>query len=92
MMRIRTFLLAAFSAFLVSCSDEPNEVPEILGLDDLYLDITLERSITTPDYIYLDTVKSLVEEFDQYTSSKNTVGICIPGFSSIETGLVNNAN
>ena len=40
----------------------------------------------------LDTVKSLVEEFDQYTTSKNTVGICIPGFSSIETGLVNNAN
>ena len=53
MIRIRTFLLAAFSAFLVSCSDEPNEVPEILGLDDLYLDITLERSITTPDYIYM---------------------------------------
>jgi fructokinase len=40
----------------------------------------------------LDTVKSLVEEFDQYSGSKNSVGICIPGFSSRETGLVNNAN
>ena len=40
----------------------------------------------------LDTVRSLVEEFDQYSGSKNTVGICIPGFSSRETGLVNNAN
>ena len=40
----------------------------------------------------LDTVKSLVQEFDQYSGSKNTVGICIPGFSSRETGLVNNAN
>ena len=40
----------------------------------------------------LDTVRSLVEEFDQYSGTKNTVGICIPGFSSRETGLVNNAN
>ena len=40
----------------------------------------------------IDTVKLLVDEFDQYSGSKNTVGICIPGFSSRETGLVNNAN
>jgi fructokinase len=40
----------------------------------------------------IDTVKSLVSEFDNYTEQKNTVGICIPGFSSNETGLVNNAN
>ena len=40
----------------------------------------------------IDTVKSLIEEFDSYTNSVNTVGVCIPGFSSKETGLVNNAN
>ena len=40
----------------------------------------------------IDTVKSLIEEFDRYTNSVNTVGVCIPGFSSKETGLVNNAN
>ena len=40
----------------------------------------------------IDTVKSLVEEFDKHTNSVNTVGVCIPGFSSKETGLVNNAN
>tara|TARA_B100000941_G_scaffold17906_1_gene10760 strand:- start:393 stop:1319 length:927 start_codon:yes stop_codon:yes gene_type:complete len=40
----------------------------------------------------IDTVKSLVEEFDRHTNSVNTVGVCIPGFSSKETGLVNNAN
>ena len=40
----------------------------------------------------IDTVKSLIEEFDRHTNSANTVGVCIPGFSSKETGLVNNAN
>ena len=40
----------------------------------------------------IDTVRSLIEEFDSYTNSVNTVGVCIPGFSSKETGLVNNAN
>ena len=40
----------------------------------------------------IDTIKSLIEEFDRYTNSVNTVGVCIPGFSSKETGLVNNAN
>ena len=40
----------------------------------------------------IDTVKSLIEEFDRHTNSINTVGICIPGFSSKDTGLVNNAN
>ena len=40
----------------------------------------------------IDTVRSLIEEFDRYTDSVNTVGVCIPGFSSKETGLVNNAN
>ena len=40
----------------------------------------------------IDTVKSLIEEFDRHTNSINTVGVCIPGFSSKDTGLVNNAN
>ena len=40
----------------------------------------------------IETVKSLVAEFDKHTNSINTVGVCIPGFSSKETGLVNNAN
>ena len=40
----------------------------------------------------IHTVKSLIEEFDRHTNSVNTVGVCIPGFSSKETGLVNNAN
>ncbi len=40
----------------------------------------------------IDTVKSLIEEFDRHTNSVNTVGVCIPGFSSKETGFVNNAN
>ena len=40
----------------------------------------------------IDTVKSLIEEYDRHTNSVNTVGVCIPGFSSKETGLVNNAN
>ena len=40
----------------------------------------------------IHTVKSLIKEFDRHTNSVNTVGVCIPGFSSKETGLVNNAN
>ena len=40
----------------------------------------------------IDTVKSLILEFDKHTSTMNSVGICIPGFSSKDTGLVNNAN
>ena len=40
----------------------------------------------------IETVKALVAEFDQHTGLQNTVGICIPGFSSKETGLENNAN
>jgi len=40
----------------------------------------------------IETVKALVAEFDQHTGLQNTVGICIPGFSSKETGHVNNAN
>ena len=40
----------------------------------------------------LATVKSLVDEFDQYSGTNNTVGIGIPGSSSNETGLIKNAN
>ena len=40
----------------------------------------------------IETVNSLVSEFDSYTGTKNTVGIGIPGSSSNETGLIKNAN
>ena len=53
------------------------------------------RKRTTYEKTYdsgIETVKSLVAEFDEHTGSQNSVGICIPGFSSKETGLVNNAN
>ena len=40
----------------------------------------------------IETVKSLVDEFDQYSGTENTVGVGIPGSSSNETGLIKNAN
>ncbi len=38
---------------LWGCKDEDPVVPSILSLDELYLDITLERVIRNPDYVYL---------------------------------------
>ena len=62
-------------------------------LDGSGKEILRKRSTYEKNYQSgIDTVKSLVSEFDNYTEQKNTVGICIPGFSSNETGLVNNAN
>ena len=40
----------------------------------------------------IETVKKLVNEFDQISSETCAVGIGIPGFSSRDTGLVTNAN
>ena len=40
----------------------------------------------------IETVKKLVNEFDQISNETCTVGIGIPGFSSRETGLITNAN
>ena len=40
----------------------------------------------------IETVKSLVLEFDKYTGTTNSVGVGIPGSSSKETGLIKNAN
>ena len=40
----------------------------------------------------IQTVSSLVEEFDKHTGTINTVGVGIPGSSSKETGLIKNAN
>jgi len=40
----------------------------------------------------IETVKKLVEEFDKLSGQICTVGLGIPGFSSIETGFVTNAN
>ena len=62
-------------------------------MDDEGNEILRKRSTYEKNYENgIDTVKSLIEEFDSYTNSVNTVGVCIPGFSSKETGLVNNAN
>ena len=62
-------------------------------LDDQGKEILRKRSTYDKNYQSgIDTVKSLVLEFDNYTGQTNTTGICIPGFSSYETGLVNNAN
>jgi len=40
----------------------------------------------------IETVKKLVNEFDQISEEICTVGLGIPGFSSKDTGLVTNAN
>ena len=62
-------------------------------MDSLGKEVLRKRSTYDKNYQSgIDTVKSLVDEFDDYTNEKNSVGICIPGFSSNETGLVNNAN
>ena len=62
-------------------------------LDNQGKEILRKRSTYEKNYQSgIDTVKSLVAEFDNYSGHKNTVGVCIPGFSSNETGLVNNAN
>ena len=62
-------------------------------LDDQGKEILRKRLTYDKNYQSgIDTVKSLVLEFDNYTGQMNTTGICIPGFSSYETGLVNNAN
>ena len=62
-------------------------------MDPLGKEVLRKRSTYDKNYQSgIDTVKSLVDEFDDYTNEKNSVGICIPGFSSNETGLVNNAN
>ena len=62
-------------------------------MDSKGKEVLRKRSTYDKDYQSgIDTVKALVSEFDEYTKSQNSVGICIPGFSSNETGLVNNAN
>ena len=40
----------------------------------------------------IETIKKLVNEFDQISETTCTVGLGIPGFSSKNTGLVTNAN
>ena len=40
----------------------------------------------------IETIKKLVDEFDNISSEICSVGLGIPGFSSKETGLVTNAN
>ncbi|MCE2495927.1 MAG: hypothetical protein J4F31_05030 [Flavobacteriales bacterium] len=49
----RIIIVASVLSLLVACTKTQEKAPEILKLDDLYLDITLEWSITTPNYVYL---------------------------------------
>ena len=66
---------------------------EVILIDSHGKEILRKRSTYEKNYQSgIDTVKNLVTEFDNYTKKQNTVGICIPGFSSTETGMVNNAN
>lgn len=46
-------ILFVSTLFVSGCKDDDPTIPDILSLDELYLDVTLERSITTPDYVYL---------------------------------------
>lgn len=48
-----SFLLAFSIVWITSCSKSEQKAPTIVKLDSLYLDITLEWSITTPNYVYL---------------------------------------
>ena len=62
-------------------------------MDSLGKEVLRKRSTYDKNYQSgIDTIKSLVDEFDDYTNSNSTVGVGIPGSSSNETGLVKNAN
>ena len=62
-------------------------------LDDKGLQIERKRYSYEKNYLSgIETVKKLVDEFDNLSDQVCTVGVGIPGFSSKETGLVSNAN
>ncbi len=62
-------------------------------MDQTGKEVLRKRSTYEKNYLSgIETVKSLVDEFDQYSKTKNTVGVGIPGSSSNETGLIKNAN
>ena len=62
-------------------------------LDDNGLQIERKRYSYEKNYLSgIETVKKLVDEFDNESNQICTVGVGIPGFSSKETGLVTNAN
>ena len=55
----------------------------------------IKRERTEYDRNYesgISTVKKFVETFKKESNSDATIGIALPGFSSNETGLVQNAN
>jgi|GEM_PF-5962122 hypothetical protein len=66
-MSARIILKGAFvlmaTVFLSGCKDEDPVVPSFLSLDELYLDITLERVIRNSDYVYLVVQTSEGGEF-----------------------------
>ena len=66
---------------------------EAILMDHTGKEVLRKRSTYDKNYQSgIDTVKLLVDEFDQYSGTKNTVGVGIPGSSSNETGLIKNAN
>ena len=66
---------------------------EAILMDHIGKEVLRKRSTYDKNYQSgIDTVKLLVDEFDQYSGTKNTVGVGIPGSSSNETGLIKNAN
>ena len=66
---------------------------EAILMDHTGKEVLRKRSTYDKNYQSgIDTVKLLVDEFDQYSGTKNTVGVGIPGSSSSETGLIKNAN
>ena len=62
-------------------------------LDTFGKEIDRKRFNYNKDYqSSIQTISKIVKDFEALTSSECTIGIGIPGFSSKETGLVNNSN
>ena len=62
-------------------------------LDSSGREVNRKRIIHDKDYrSSIQNILEIVEDFENFTKSKCTVGIGIPGFSSKESGLVQNSN
>tara|TARA_B100001093_G_C26831891_1_gene1016535 strand:- start:1816 stop:2730 length:915 start_codon:yes stop_codon:yes gene_type:complete len=66
---------------------------EAILIDDIGKEIERVRFKNDKDYHSgIKSISNLVKEFESKVKENCTVGIGIPGFSSKETGLINNAN